>query len=443
LKRIYLGKIFILLMAFGVLTFSCKTSPPLELKIDYPIDGSTLRTNLIKVIGEVSNPEAIVKINGSAVPLSNDTFSEFLQLEEGSNQITIAANIKKQVIEKTINVTFVPVVAVFLSTPQVISNPIIMDGYVFPPLGSVKVNDNPVVVDEYGKFSSQIQLSKGSNVIRATAEYAGSEDNDTITIPVQNGIAEFPLGKGLANLDRLEFDNFVSIKAGQSMVLNITHDIRKGVRAPTEYLYGFTPVANEYGEEELPLPAGMNISLVPAKIKVYPNTKYPLELSIQTEQDTPTGDYWIKLYRSNDGGIKLTNRWIKITVTDSTGSSEVYSASIPIQTPAYFPVQKEPAEIIHPLLMQGELVLDSNGYLRVGGESGGLIIWPYGYSWKIEGKEIWIIDDRGQSVARVGDWVKMGGSGIPKYWAEGQIGSPLQEGAEGPYWLAGGPVEKY
>ena len=108
--------------------------------------------------------------------------------------------------------------------------------------------------------------------------------------------------------------------------------------------------------------------------------------------------------------------------------------------PAYFLVQKEPADVIMLVLLPGELKMDDNGYLRVGGE---LIIWPYGFSWKIEGKEIWIIDDRGQSVARVGDWVKMGGGEIPKYWAEENIGSPLPEDAEGPYWLAGGPVEKY
>jgi hypothetical protein len=430
-------------MIFGVSAFSCESTPPLALKIDYPVEGAVLRTNLIKVTGSVSNPEAIVKINGTAVSLSEVEFSEFIQLEEGNNQITISASTKRQTIEKTINVTFVPVVAVFLSIPQ-IPNFFVVGGYVFPPQSSVRVNDNPVIVDEQGMFSSQIQLSEGNNIIRATAEYAGSEDKDTITIPVQNGIAEFPLGQGLANLDRLEFDNFVSIKAGQSMVLNITHDIRKNVRAPAEYFYGFTPVANEYGEQEVPLPAGMNIRLVPAKIKVYLNTKYPIELSIQTEQDTPTGDYWIKLYRSNDRGIKLTNRWIKITVTDSTGSSEVYSASIPIQTPAYFPVQKEPADVIMLLLVRGELILD-NGYLRVSGKSGykgDLIIWPYGYSWKIEGKEIWIIDDKGQAVARVGDWVKMGGGEIPKYWAEEKIGSPLPEDAEGPYILAGGPVER-
>jgi hypothetical protein len=108
------------------------------------------------------------------------------------------------------------------------------------------------------------------------------------------------------------------------------------------------------------------------------------------------------------------------------------------QPPPYFQVQKEPAEEIHLMLIQGELVLDNNGYLRV---SGGLILWPYGYSLKIEGKEVWIIDDKGQAVARVGDRVKMGGGEIPK-WAEEKIGSPLPEGAEGPYLLVG-PVEKY
>jgi len=100
---------------------------------------------------------------------------------------------------------------------------------------------------------------------------------------------------------------------------------------------------------------------------------------------------------------------------------------------SFFPVQKEVQSEVMGLLLQGELVLD-NGCLRVHDE---LILWPYGYSLKTEGKEIWVIDDKGQTVAHIGDLVRLGGGEIPAFFAEEKLGQLLPEGCEGPYFLAG------
>ncbi len=113
------------------------------------------------------------------------------------------------------------------------------------------------------------------------------------------------------------------------------------------------------------------------------------------------------------------------------------------QADLYFPVQKEPATIVLTSLVSGRLVVD-NGYLRVSYRLGGLfplsrgsmIIWPHGYSWKAENNEIWILDDKGQKVLRVGDSVKLGGGEIPASFAEQLIGQKLPVGIEGPFWLA-------
>jgi hypothetical protein len=108
------------------------------------------------------------------------------------------------------------------------------------------------------------------------------------------------------------------------------------------------------------------------------------------------------------------------------------------QPEPYFPVQKQVEPVVLNLALQGNLVLD-NGYLRV---LGNLIIWSYGYSLKTEGREIWVINEKGQPVVRVGDEVRIGGGVIPGSWAEEKMGHPLPEGCEGPFWLAGGVVEK-
>lgn len=105
----------------------------------------------------------------------------------------------------------------------------------------------------------------------------------------------------------------------------------------------------------------------------------------------------------------------------------------------YFPVEKEiPVDIMDGQL-PGRLVLDDTGYLRVDDLTGNpvLIIWPYGYSYKTEDKDIWIINDKGQAVACVGDWVNLRGGQIPAWAVEIRIGQALPEDARGPYWIAG------
>ncbi|HEX9896902.1 MAG TPA: hypothetical protein VGA85_04475 [Dehalococcoidales bacterium] len=109
------------------------------------------------------------------------------------------------------------------------------------------------------------------------------------------------------------------------------------------------------------------------------------------------------------------------------------------QPESYFPVQKEAAEEVMQALLPGKLVIDDAGYLRVNvtNDFHPLIIWPYGYSLKIEGKETWIINDKGQAVARVGDTVILGGGEVPAWAVEEIIGYALPEDAKGPYWTVG------
>ena len=99
----------------------------------------------------------------------------------------------------------------------------------------------------------------------------------------------------------------------------------------------------------------------------------------------------------------------------------------------YFPVQKEPQTVVLEALLSGKLVVD-DGYLRVNGH---LILWPHGYSWQAENNEIWILNDEGQKVARVGESVRLGGGVMPTSIAEEKIGQKLPDGIKGPFWLMG------
>lgn len=100
----------------------------------------------------------------------------------------------------------------------------------------------------------------------------------------------------------------------------------------------------------------------------------------------------------------------------------------------YFPVQAEPTGYMMTARLEGELWLDSHGCLRV---QEWLILWPYGFSKRLEGNKIEVIDNKGHIAACVGDYLILGGGGIPAFFAEEKTGHPFPEWCGGPYFLMG------
>jgi len=108
---------------------------------------------------------------------------------------------------------------------------------------------------------------------------------------------------------------------------------------------------------------------------------------------------------------------------------------------SYFPVQKDPQKQLLLLQFGGILFIDNDGYLRVKAPKGkdyspALVIWPYGYSWKIENNKISIVNEKGQAIMRVGDTVTLGGGFIPGYFVNEITSFPLPADAVGPYFEA-------
>ena len=105
----------------------------------------------------------------------------------------------------------------------------------------------------------------------------------------------------------------------------------------------------------------------------------------------------------------------------------------------FFPQQKPGLDGMEALLV-GELVLVDD-CLRVDEY---LLVWPPSFSVSTEDGVIWIIDDNGQPIMRVGDKVKVGGGGgempsehIAKYSAE-----LPSDRCSGPYWIVGEVITK-
>ncbi len=102
-----------------------------------------------------------------------------------------------------------------------------------------------------------------------------------------------------------------------------------------------------------------------------------------------------------------------------------------------FYAEKEPAKAYLLSLLGGKLMIDDNGYIRVEGVNGqALIVWPYDYNIKQDGEDIWILDENGKEIYRVGDEVTVGGGFGGKDTAEQRIGAALPQDCKGPYWIA-------
>jgi len=118
-------------------------------------------------------------------------------------------------------------------------------------------------------------------------------------------------------------------------------------------------------------------------------------------------------------------------------SMSCYGSPAVPSTP-FFPVEKEnDPSYIYPLaLSEGKLVLDHNTLrLKHLWCTSDLLIWPYGYSLRIENKQIQVINQAGKIVAYVNGHIKVGGGEVPAEIIEKYIGQKLPDYCEGPFWL--------
>lgn len=105
----------------------------------------------------------------------------------------------------------------------------------------------------------------------------------------------------------------------------------------------------------------------------------------------------------------------------------------------YFPRQA-PTNAYMAALLEGKLILDPNGCLRVGSVGGEassndspLVLWHHDSQLQIEGDAIEILNSDGQVVGLVGEAIRMGGG---ESSAEAIPGLPI-EACPGPYWALG------
>jgi hypothetical protein len=78
-----------------------------------------------------------------------------------------------------------------------------------------------------------------------------------------------------------------------------------------------------------------------------------------------------------------------------------------------FLAQNVPPTAVMEALYQGRVNRDAQGCLRVESENGATVIWPYGFTLEARDGGLFVKDDDGRTVGRIGGEFRMGGGFVP------------------------------
>ena len=146
----------------------------LSLETTSPQDKAEVAQSPIIVRGIVSDPAALVTVNGRQINTGQDgTFYASVELNYVKNNITVKATVDGQEpVTKTLTVTRILVLE--LNSPtykaEVTEGSITVSGTVYPPSAVVTVNGIEVKTTKDGNFSTSVELGYGENniVVNAT-----------------------------------------------------------------------------------------------------------------------------------------------------------------------------------------------------------------------------------------------------------------------------------
>lgn len=193
MKRIII--LFVILLAALLLITSvagCWQQPegnsgPLTLQIASPSDGRETSWGFATVDGVVSPPEAVVTVNGVTVKVDeNGSFeSDYILLDEGTNELRTVATLDGKKISKTVTVTYIFKLHVSISLnlepgkDWFTESPAEIGGRVSDPRAEVIVNGKKAEVGRDGHISVMLELAEGQNSLTATARLGEQTDSDT------------------------------------------------------------------------------------------------------------------------------------------------------------------------------------------------------------------------------------------------------------------------
>ena len=317
LHKVFLSAILPAVLLLSLPLFGCanqvksSTTQTFALDVTYPSDKAALSTNLANVAGTVSTPSASVTVQGhDAYVDEQGNFIGYALLDKGANTVEVIASSWGQTRTKTLNLSFTPLLAVFLDEPRYGINynqtPLVVTGYVNYRQASVEVNGVPASVSPGGNFSATVQVSIG-DTLKAVAALGSQSDSMGWFLSMYPPPIPAPI------LNEL-YGNSIYLTAGESHAAQVSVDTDKIIRNPSQLSHTFEAV-NLVSGNFVPAewPEGLQIYFQPEDMTLYPNTSYTYHLVVHTTVQTPPGEYYFQVKMEVQSAMSETGT-IKVIV---------------------------------------------------------------------------------------------------------------------------------
>ena len=124
-------------------------------------------------------------------------------------------------------------------------------------------------------------------------------------------------GSGVSPLttSSIWFESSAQLKAGEAKSLDVALYTKKDFGpGPHEVSYKLFRVARGYGQDEIPMPEGLEVSIEPARFTAYPNAEYHSTITIKTTPELSLGEYCFRFESECEGSPMWTGGWITVTV---------------------------------------------------------------------------------------------------------------------------------
>jgi hypothetical protein len=319
-------------------TVTVQPAPQLTLEVTSPQNGETFDVNVQKVSGIVSDPAAIIKVNGMDACVSQDgSFYGFADLPRGDSVIEVLAIRGDDNISQEVAVTFNPPLAVYLDLPQTSAGvdyritPVTVTGAVNYPQASVTVDGNPVEVASDGTFTTQVMLkpqtTSGGMVhvtgFSATATLDGQTSSYSWALSVSDTGAIFIApGQGILHSSIQSFPDEIKLQAGESQtaegLLQTRVDAWPTGSISYSVSYGLNGALSSVSTEPVPLPDGLKVNVMPADFTLYPCTIYTPLILVEAAPQLPPGEYYVTILSR---GPWLSNFTLRIVVTEPAATT--------------------------------------------------------------------------------------------------------------------------
>lgn len=106
-----------------------------------------------------------------------------------------------------------------------------------------------------------------------------------------------------------------------------------------------------------------------------------------------------------------------------------------------FLAQKSPPGNVMEALYTGKVTRDAQGCLRVDGEGGAVVIWPYGFKIEARNGGLFVEDEQGRTIGQIGGDFRMGGGYVPAANADTYLSAADRARAAAcpteSYWIVG------